>query len=69
LYAILEEVKRVLDSEGQLIVQQNGIASGLLSRRRIVDLCRDAGLDLVACQGARLRRLLIFQRPLQGNDA
>jgi ubiquinone/menaquinone biosynthesis C-methylase UbiE len=67
----LEEVHRVLNPEGQLIVHRRFLFARFLAHQRIVSLCLDAGFDPVASHGTLFHHSLTFEKhhsqdPAQG---
>ncbi len=58
----LEEIQRVVQPEGQLVVYRRVLFAGLLPRQRIVSSCVDVGLDLVASHAALFHHTLTFEK-------
>lgn len=59
---ILAEVHRVLEPGGQLVVHRRFLFAGLLPRQRLISVCLDVGLDLVASHAAILHHTLTFEK-------
>ena len=58
----LEEIHRVVQPEGQLVVYRRFPFAGLLPRQRIVRTCLEAGFDPAASHGTLLQCTLTFEK-------
>jgi ubiquinone/menaquinone biosynthesis C-methylase UbiE len=70
----LEEIQRVVQPEGQLIVHRRFLFAGLLPRQRILRTCLEARFDPAASHGTLLQYTLTLEKrqsqdPAQGRSA
>ena len=70
----MEEVRRVIQPEGQVIVHRRFLFAGLLPRQRILRTGREAGFDPAASHGTLLQYTLTLEKrhsqdPAQGRSA
>ena len=59
----LEEIRRVVQPEGQLVVHRRILFAGLLPCQRILRACLEAGFDPGASHGNLLQYTLTFEKP------